>query len=134
MDDLDGSKLNAENKAKLLEALIKHFQLTVVTVGEGYEFSELLGSEQVTVLEGFEQYRISPFGYQRRGELVRKWMALGATEETSQNELLRMEDDATRLIEDFRLQHVASSVPIMILSLLQGSASGLATEVQNTSL
>lgn len=133
LDDLDLSSLNSKFKAKLLERLMERFEIAVITVSEDFEFAELLGGDDVATLDGFEQYRISPFGYQRRGELIRKWMAFGATEETSPNELLRMEDDATRLIEESRLQHVASSVPIMILSLLQGSASGLSKGLQNTS-
>lgn len=133
LDDLDLSPLNGMHKAKLLERLMERFEIAVVTVSEDFEFAELLGGEEVATLEGFEQYRISPFGFQRRGELIRKWMAFGATEETSPNELLRMEDEATRLIEESRLQYVASSVPIMILSLLQGTASGLSKGLQNTS-
>ncbi|WP_454439597.1 STAND family AAA ATPase [Thauera mechernichensis] len=133
LDDLDLSPLNGMHKAKLLERLMDRFEIAVVTVSEDFEFAELLGGEEVTTLAGFEQYRISPFGYERRGELIRKWMAFGATEETSPNELLRMEDEATRLIEESRLQHVASSVPIMILSLLQGTTSGLSKGLQNTS-
>ncbi|QSI78786.1 metallophosphoesterase [Niveibacterium microcysteis] len=133
LDDFDACRIKGEHRSHLLERLLARFSFAVVTVGEDYELSEMLSSSEMTVFSGFDTYRISPFGYQRRGELIRKWVALGATEETGRNELLRIEDHAAKLIEAARLQHVASTAPIFILSLLQGWASGLSTELQNSS-
>ena len=133
LDDFDACRLRKDLRAGVLEKLVSRFAVSIVTVSEDYEFSEMLNPEESRIFSGFTTYRMSPFGYQRRRDLIRKWMALGANEETSKNELLQMEDDATKLIESARLQHVASSVPIFILSLLQGSASGLSSDLKNSS-
>lgn len=133
LDDFDACRLRKALRAGVLEKLVSRFAVSIVTVSEDYEFSEMLNPEESRIFSGFTTYRMSPFGYQRRRDLIRKWMALGANEETSKNELLQMEDDATKLIESARLQHVASSVPIFILSLLQGSASGLSSDLKNSS-
>jgi hypothetical protein len=133
LDDFDACRLKGEHRAKLLDKLLGRFSFSVVTVSEDYEFSEMLNSGEMLLFSNFDTYRISPFGYQRRGELIRKWVTLGATEETDRNELLRIEDQGAKLIESARLRHVASTAPIFILSLLQGWASGLSSELQNSS-
>lgn len=133
LDDFDSCRIRRDLRATLLDRLSARFGISVVTVSDDYEYSELLNPSESRIFGDFDSYRIAPFGRQRRRDLIRKWMALGATEETSKNELLQMEDNATRLIDAARLQHVASTVPIFILSLLQGSASGLSQELQNTS-
>lgn len=133
LDDFDACRLKGEYRFKLLNKLLERFSFSIVTVSEDYELSEMLNSDEMLLFSEFDTYRISPFGYQRRGELIRKWVALGAAEETDRNELLRIEDQGAKLIESARLQHVASTAPIFILSLLQGWASGLSSELQNSS-
>ncbi|MBB2776733.1 UNVERIFIED_ORG: hypothetical protein HNP28_002048 [Comamonas terrigena] len=133
LDDFDTCRLKGEHRVKLLNKLLERFSFSVVTVSEDYELSEMLNSDEMLLFGDFDTYRISPFGYQRRGELIRKWVTLSATEETDRNELLKIEDQGAKLIESARLQHVASTAPIFILSLLQGWASGLSSELQNSS-
>lgn len=133
LDDFDACRFKGEHRANLLEKLLEKFSFAIVTASKDYEFSEMLNSREMILFSDFDSYSISPFGYQRRRELIRRWVAVGANEETCKNEILKIEDNATKLIDSVRLQHVASTAPIYILSLLQGLASGLSTELQNSS-
>ncbi len=133
LDDFDRSRLRQEHRSSMFQKLAERFASHIVTVSDDFEYTELFNQGESRSFVDFTAYRIAPFGHQRRRELIRKWMTLGATEETPKNELLQMEDDAAKLIDSARLQHVASTVPIFILSLLQGSASGLSKELQNSS-
>jgi hypothetical protein len=65
--------------------------------------------------------------------LVRKWNALGHTEVTTTNQWLQACYQTERLIEAAKLQHVATTVPIMVLSLLQANSSGIPKEAHSSS-
>jgi Calcineurin-like phosphoesterase len=132
LDDLDQCPLNAASRGALLDRLSDRFGRLVVTVGEDYELSELFGEDDSARLSSFKQYRLSPLGYQRRSELIRKWNSFGADETTSTNGLLEAHDEIERLVESSKMQHVASTVPIFVLSILQAAASGLTKELQNS--
>ncbi|SFQ41490.1 3',5'-cyclic AMP phosphodiesterase CpdA [Variovorax sp. OK605] len=132
IDDFDLCPLNDEARVEALTALSSTYGRTIVTVGENFELAEFLGGVSQTFSE-FDQYQISPFGYERRGELVRRWMSIGSDETQSPNQLLKLIDDAESLIENAQLQHVAPAVPIYVLSLLQAAAAGMSKDLHNSS-
>lgn len=133
IDDLDQSPAKAASKQALIDSLRFGFHRVIATVGDSFEIAEMLGEEGSRSFLDFEQYQISQFGYERRGDLIKKWIQIGNDETKSANELLKLFDDAENLIENARLQHIASTVPIYVLSLLQASASGLNKELHNSS-
>jgi predicted MPP superfamily phosphohydrolase len=133
VDDLDISPVNGLAKTALLKNLKFGFHRMIVTVGDNFELAEIFEGNGSIYSADFDQYQISPFGYERRGDLIRKWIAIGQDETRSVNEVLKIFDDAENLIENARLQHIASTVPIYVLSLLQASASGLSSELHNSS-
>lgn len=140
LDDLDGSPLNTQTSSAVFRKLRKHFSRAFITVGENYQLAELFGetnvepdAEEELAEHKTEHYRISPLGYQRRAELVEKWNSIGANGTEDNNALLATCDEAERLIESARIQHVASTVPIFVLSLLQATASGATKELLKSS-
>lgn len=140
IDDLDGSPLNPQACSAAFKKLRRHFSRAFITVGENYQLAELFGDTEVALDAEDEflnnqkdHYRISPLGYQRRAELVEKWNAIGANGTEDNNALLATCDEAERLIETARIQHVASTVPIFVLSLLQATASGATKELLKSS-
>lgn len=133
IDDLDQSPVKGSAKRNLLDTLKYGFHRVLATVGDSFEIAEMFEGEGGTSFFDFEQYQISPFGYERRGDLIRKWIGVGHDETKSTNDVLKLFDEAESLIENARLQHIASTVPIYVLSLLQASASGLSKELHNSS-
>jgi hypothetical protein len=133
LDDLDICPLGNQGKEKFLSFLQGRFEKAIVTVGENFEISELISGSSSLALADFEHYIILPFGYERRSELVRKWNAIGINDVITNNQFLEWCSKAEKLIADARLQYVASTVPIFVLSLLQASTSGIVQEMQNSS-
>jgi hypothetical protein len=133
IDDFDKTPLQGKYKERLYEFIAIGFRCRILTVGENFEVSELIAAEKLEHLAAYVHLKILPFGYERRGELVKKWNRLGSTEVTSNDEWLHACSQAEKLIEAARLQHVATTVPIMVLSLLQIGTSGIAKEMHNSS-
>lgn len=140
LDDLDGSPLNAQACSAAFSRLRKNFSRAFITVGENYQLAELFGdtdavldTDEESIGDRAEHYRLSPLGYQRRAELVEKWNSIGANGTEDNNVLLATCDEAEKLIEAARIQHVASTVPIFVLSLLQATASGATKELLKSS-
>ena len=133
LDDFDRSPLNPKAKSKALQVLKEYFNGVVVTVGEHYELEEIVVGEELSATSEGQQYKIVPLGHERRVELIKKWNSIGANDTSSRDELLSACDEAERLIESTRLQYVASTVPIFILSLLQAMNSGAIKRIENSS-
>ncbi len=133
IDDLDLSPVKGLGNSILLKGLKFGFQRLIITVSESFELSEIFENQESMSFTAFDKYQISPLGFERRGDLIRKWIAIGQDETCSINDALKLFDDAENLIENARLQHIASTVPIYVLSLLQASASGLSKELHNSS-
>lgn len=133
IDDFDQAPLQNKSKERLCEFIATGFRVRILTVGENFGMGELVAAEKLTHLATYLHFKILPFGYERRGELVKKWNRLGLTEVASSDQWLNACSQAEKLIEAARLQHVATTVPIMVLSLLQIGTSGIAKEMHNSS-
>lgn len=133
LDDFDLCQLNAERKSSLIAELRLHFGRLILTVGENFEVAELFGGADLVSLDGMRSVKILPLGHARRLELIKKWNRIGVNEAISENEFLKACDDAEKLIESTKLRYVASTNPIFVLSLLQATASGITTEMHNSS-
>jgi predicted MPP superfamily phosphohydrolase len=133
LDDFDRCSLNAERKAILITEVKEHFGRLILTVGESFEVAELFGGTDILSLAQMRHVKIMPLGNARRLELIRKRNGIGRGEATSENQFLRSCDDAEKLIEVTKLRFVASTSPIFVLSLLQATASGITSEMHNSS-
>jgi hypothetical protein len=133
LDDLDLSPLNRSGRSKFLEIIIPKFSRVFITVGENYELAEFFDGDAIGELALFNHYKILELGHERRADLIKKWNSIGIDETVSHNQLLALCDQAEDLIESARLQHLASTVPIFVLSLLQAAASGITKDQNNSS-
>jgi hypothetical protein len=133
VDDFDRSPLQSAGKDSFCKYVEDHFSRSVFTVGENFAFNELFSGDKIGALAAYVHYEILPFGYERRGELVRKWNRLGMSEVITTNEWLDACTQAEKLIEAAQLQHIATTVPIMVLSLLSVRSTGLTKEAHNSS-
>ncbi len=133
LDDLDRSPLNPAGKSRATITLSEYFIGTIVTVGEHYEIEEIIVGNDVSATSNAQKFKISPLGHERRVELIKKWNSIGQDDTSSRDDLLNACDEAERLIESTRLQYVASTVPIFILSLLQAMHSGAIKRIENSS-
>ena len=133
IDDFTHSPIKNGATIDVLRALKAGFHRTIVTVGDNFELTEIFAGDSGISFAEYDQYQISALGYERRSELVRKWVSIGADETQSPNDVLKLIDDAENLIESTRVRHITPSVPIYVLSLLQASASGLSKELHSSS-
>lgn len=131
-DDFDRVNLAPERKNKLLSALRARCSRILLTVGENFAVRELFGGGDLLDAQGYKFYKLLPLGHARRHEMIKKWIRIGGVESTDHNEFLRACDEAEQLIESTKLQYVATTVPIFVLSLLQANSSGVAAEAQNS--
>lgn len=133
LDDFDRSPLNSERRNSLITELRRHFHRLILTVGEHFEVKEIFGDDGLVDLADMRSLKILPFGHARRLELIRKWNRIGVSESMSENEFLSACDEAEKLIESTKLQFVAATNPILVLSLLQAASSGVSNEMHNSS-
>lgn len=133
LDDFDRCPLNPDRKTALLSELKAHFGRIIITVGENFEVAELFGGNDILTLAQMRHVKILPLGNARRLELIKKWNRIGISESTSSNQFLKNCDDAEKLIDATKLRFVASTSPIFVLSLLQATASGITSEMHNSS-
>lgn len=133
VDDFDQTPLQDKHRTAFHSFSLQAFGKRILTVGENFGVGELFSAEKLEPLSKYVHYKILPFGYERRGDIVRKWNRLGQSEVTSNNQWLQACTQAEKLIEAARLQHVATTVPIMVLSLLNLGTSGIAKEMHNSS-
>ncbi|NRF67140.1 DUF4238 domain-containing protein [Aquincola sp. S2] len=131
-DDFDRVNLNAERKNKFLLGLRLRCSRIITTVGENFAVRELFGGGDLLEAQAYKFYKLLPLGHARRHELIKKWIRIGGVESTDHNEFLRACDEAEQLIESTKLQYVATTVPIFVLSLLQANSSGVAAEAHNS--
>jgi len=133
LDDFDRTLLNAERRAALVAELRSQFGRILLSVGESFEVAEIFGGAEIQAITEMRSVKILPLGHVKRLELIRKWNRIGVAESTSSNELLKACDEAEKLIESTKLRFVASTSPIFVVSLLQAAATGVASEVHNSS-
>lgn len=133
LDDFDRCQLNPDRKAALVSEVRAYFGRIILTVGENFEVAELFGGKDILTLAQMRHVKILPLGNARRLELIKKWNRIGISESTSSNQFLKSCDEAEKLIDATKLRFVASTSPIFVLSLLQATASGITTEMHNSS-
>lgn len=118
IDDVDKSPLNPIGKHSLYEILLKEFDVVYATSKDVLDVKSLLAQTSSNSI--YCQYHIEPLGYEKRNQLIEKWMRLG------QNSYLIQEEYVCRQVKMIFNQitsvlgkELMPSYPIFILSLLQ---------------
>lgn len=118
IDDIDRSELNEEGKRKLLEELKKEFSKIIITTKEANEIHTF--TENVNLYSEFKFYRIKPFGYYKRNQLIELWLKLGQDESTLKtDEVASSVKNTFDTISGLLGEQLIPSYPVFILSLLQ---------------
>lgn len=126
LDDLDEGPLrNSQYRAKVLVDLASRFKKMLVTAGESFDFNGAIRPHAEGKLSEFKEFKILPFGYSRRAQLVGRWVQRTSTDGSlDENQLLERCDRAERMLDVVMARNIVPSLPLYLLTLLQSFDSG----------
>src|SRR5690606_11131171 len=135
LDDFDERPIK-ESKARvtLLAALKQRFDHMVITVGEFFEFRELLDGVEAAALRELDQYRMQPFGFVLRGKLIKRWVGHGADGTTKEARFIERCDLAERTINSVMARGTIPFSPLYLVTLLQSIEIGRGGDFQDGAL
>lgn len=127
LDDFDaGAVRHGEQRAAILIAISNRFPHMLVTADEVLDFNGTIRPHADGKLLSFKEYKLLPFGYSRRAQLVHRWMkrtaADGSLDEAA---LLARCDQAERMLDTVMAKNIVPSLPLYLLTLLQSFESGI---------
>lgn len=135
LDDFDDSPMRAgDARAGLLCELRKRFCHHVVTVGDMFEMREMLDGDASRVLIALPHYKIQPFGHALRGELISRWLSLGADGTVDAATAIARLDQAEKLVNSVMQKSVIPAIPLYLLTLLQSIDAGRSGDFKESSL
>lgn len=135
LDDFDDSPMRAgDARAGLLCALRKRFGHLVVTVGDMFEMREMLDGDVSRVLIALAHYKIQPFGHALRGELISRWLSLGADGTVDAATAIARLDQAEKLVNAVMQKSVIPAIPLYLLTLLQSMDAGRSGDFKESAL
>jgi hypothetical protein len=135
LDDFDDSPIRAGDvRAGLLRALRKRFGHLVVTVGDMFEMREMLDGDGSRELIELTHYKIQPFGHVLRGELISRWLSLGADGTMDEAVMLGRLDQAEKLMNAVMQKMVIPAIPLYLLTLLQSLEAGRSGDFKESAL
>lgn len=135
LDDFDDSPLRAgDARAGLLCALQKRFGHLVVTVGDMFEMREMLDGDASRALISLAHYKIQPFGHALRGELISRWLSLGADGTVDASTVIARLDQAEKLVNSVMQKAVIPAIPLYLLTLLQSMDAGRSGDFKESAL
>lgn len=135
LDDFDDSPLRAGvARADLLCALRKRFGYLVVTVGDMFEMREMVDGDTSRVLTDLVHYKIQPLGHALRGELISRWLQLGADGSIDESTAIARMDQAEKLVNTVMQKSVIPAIPLYLLTLLQSIDAGRSGDFKESAL
>lgn len=132
LDDLDACTLSPERLSRCLTGLFGYFSGVIVAARDSAAAMDLLSIERVEALHKFTQYEVREFGHKKRFELVCKWAEIGGQQEDSSTKWMATIDKWEKDLTTAVGQQFVPSVPIFLLTLLQGIESGRTADLQNS--
>ena len=135
IDDFDRCRLNTKYKGKLLSIITSIFINVIITVGDLFKIEEIIYDEnkKLIALDQYKQYKMLSFGNVLRAELINKWNVLGREAELEEEELVKANDVAIRLINSVIGKNLVPSYPIFIITLLQSIEAGTPHDLKTSS-
>jgi len=135
LDDFDEGPMRAASaRAGLLCELRKRFKHIVVSVSEMFEMSEMLDGDASRQLMSLEHYKIQPFNYTLRSELIERWYSLGNDGTVDEAKFIAQCDQAERLMDVVMTKMVIPPLPLYLLTLLQSMEAGRSGDFKDSSL
>ncbi|MCW5886715.1 MAG: metallophosphoesterase [Anaerolineales bacterium] len=135
LDDFDCSPMKAADaRAGLLCTLRKRFGHLVVTVGDMFEMREMLDGDASRALIALEHYKLQPFGHVLRGQLIMRWLSLGAEGTLDEATLIARRDQAEKLMNAVMQKSIIPAIPLYLLTLLQSMDAGRSGDFKESAL
>lgn len=135
LDDFDDSPLRAgDARADLLCALRKRFGYLVVTVGDMFEMREMVDGDASRLLTDLVHYKIQPLGHALRGELISRWLLLGADGTIDEATAIARMDQAEKLVNTVMQKSFIPAIPLYLLTLLQSIDAGRSGDFKESAL
>jgi hypothetical protein len=125
IDDWQNTRLNNKYKSKFLTEVSKWFDNvfffteTLSNVGEFVHFISEEESEYT-----IRQFEIQELGFEKREELIEKWIVLGQEETLEEQDFIRLKDRYEKAINSIIGQNYVPTYPLYILIILQTLESG----------
>lgn len=135
VDDFDKSKLNTKYKGKLLANISSLFNNILITVGDFFKIEEIVydEDEKTIVLDKYKQHKLLSFGNLLRADLINKWNLLGRESDLEEEELIKLNEHASRVINTVIGKNLVPSYPIFLLTLLQTIDAGTPYDLKTSS-
>lgn len=115
IDDFHQCTLNIKAKDRLIKSLQDHFSWIIITANDSFKYIV----PDVQNLDDFNRYELKLFGYQRREDLIRKWVSLGIEESISESELYNNVCDISEKLKAVISNNIVPSKPIYLIIFLQ---------------
>ncbi|MBD2222738.1 metallophosphoesterase [Calothrix sp. FACHB-1219] len=127
LDDFDdGAVRHGVARAKLLMMVAARFHRFLVTANESFDFNGTVRAHTEGKLAELTQYKLLPFGYAKRAELVKRWLVRTSSDGSlDEGQLLQRCDAAERVLNEVMAKNIVPSLPLYLLTLLQSYDSGL---------
>lgn len=120
IDDFDSSPIKSvRSRNTALRYLQSRFSIMLFTVDTSFEVSELIATDEFSILTQFNHYTIKPFGYVKRTELIHKWYSIGESSEQSEGDYIANCDLAEKLVDTVMDKSLIPVTPLYLLILLQ---------------
>jgi len=135
IDDLHKSRLNLKFRSILVNNIIKNYTNIVITGNDLFQIEAIVYDEEQEqlIFEDFKQFEVLEFGHVLRSKLVNLWNTLGREEVINDNELLRKNDKATRVINTVIGSNIVPSYPIFLVTILQTMELGVPLNLKESS-
>lgn len=133
IDDFDKSRPNTKYKLLLLRNMNKRWPNIIITVNSQFLFEQLTSEEAGDIYANYKRYEILPVGHFLRSKLIHKWNALGQEQYIEENELLRKNDHAKRIIDTFVGKNFVPAYPFFLITILQLIETGTPHGLQASS-
>ncbi|MFC0350402.1 metallophosphoesterase [Undibacterium danionis] len=128
VDDLDRDGAHPNEIAKALDFISRNFEFAIITVGERFEVTELSSTKAAEATVAFNVFRLLGFGFKLRGELIKKWFAIGSEYSPIdlQNHLHDAETIINSVIGKGLVPTTAFNIQVLLQSLEVGAKGTLA--------
>ncbi len=115
VDNLSAGKTSKRVRKEFIHSLNSIFSRTIFFAEESFKFI----TSDFPELYEYNKFEILPFGNVRRNELIEKWVNLGITEETDDQEIFKQIDELTILVDSLVRKDIVPAKPFHVLMILQ---------------
>jgi UDP-2,3-diacylglucosamine pyrophosphatase LpxH len=135
VDNFDYSPIKDKaTRAAALNALKQRFEHAIVTVSSSFEMEEALGSEDDERLKDLRHFHLQAFGSVKRGQLINRWLSLGAGPSIDEGEAVAKYHEAERLLNSVMDSSLIPHSPLYLLTALHSVRAGKSAELENSAL